>query len=199
LSNEFKYQLIAVDCESTGLSYVENDIIELSLLRLNDDVQKTWCIEPMNFATISADALRVNGHKLEDIKHETKYGKETYQDPHKVIAEIENWLMEANCSREEVFLIGQNVSFDYNMMLQLWKKCGAEDSFPFGRRILDTMQFEVLMDLAKGTKSESYSLSSIIKKYGIKNDKAHTAAADTRAAKEVFVKQLELLKSLLSK
>lgn len=199
MSNEFKYQLIAVDCESTGLSYVENDIIELSLLRLNDDVQKTWCIEPMNFATISADALRVNGHKLEDIKHETKYGKETYQDPHKVIAEIENWLMEANCSREEVFLIGQNVSFDYNMMLQLWKKCGAEDSFPFGRRILDTMQFEVLMDLAKGTKSESYSLSSIIKKYGIKNDKAHTAAADTRAAKEVFVKQLELLKSLLSK
>ena len=199
MSNEFKYQLIAVDCESTGLSYVENDIIELSLLRLNDDVQKTWCIKPMNFATISADALRVNGHKLEDIKHETKYGKETYQDPHKVIAEIENWLMEANCSREEVFLVGQNVSFDYNMMLQLWKKCGAEDSFPFGRRILDTMQFEVLMDLAKGTKSESYSLSSIIKKYGIKNDKAHTAAADTRAAKEVFVKQLELLKSLLSK
>jgi hypothetical protein len=197
-NNDFKYQLIAVDCESTGLDFVENDIIELSLLRINDEVQKTWHIKPLNFASISSDALRVNGHKLEDIKHETKYGKETYQDAHKVIVEIENWLMEANCSREEVFLIGQNVAFDYNMMFYLWKKCGAVDSFPFGRRVLDTMQFEVLMDLAKGVKSESYSLSSIIKKYGIKNDKAHTAAADTKAAKEVFIKQLDLLRTMIS-
>ena len=195
----FHYQLFVCDTETTGLDPYQNDIIELSLLRLNDEVQKTWHIKPINVSNISADALRVNGHKLEDITHQTKYGKDTYQDPHKVIVEIENWIMESGASREDVMLIGQNIAFDKNMLEQLWKKCNADDSFPFGRRILDTMQFEVLMDLAKETKSESYSLSSIIKKYGIKNDKAHTAAADVKATKELFIKQIELLQSMLAK
>lgn len=195
----FHYQLFVCDTETTGLDPYQNDIIELSLLRLNDEVQKTWHIKPINVSNISTDALRVNGHKLEDITHQTKYGKDTYQDPHKVIVEIENWIMESGASREDVMLIGQNIAFDKNMLEQLWKKCNADDSFPFGRRILDTMQFEVLMDLAKETKSESYSLSSIIKKYGIKNDKAHTAAADVKATKELFIKQIELLQSMLAK
>ena len=195
----FHYQLFVCDTETTGLDPYQNDIIELSLLRLNDDVQKTWHVKPLNLLSISADALRVNGHKLEDITHQTKYGKDTYQDPHKVIVEIENWIMESGASREDVMLIGQNIAFDKNMLEQLWKKCGADDSFPFGRRILDTMQFEVLMDLAKETKSESYSLSSIIKKYGIKNDKAHTAAADVKATKELFIKQLDFLQTILAK
>jgi len=199
LSNNFHYQLFICDTETTGLDAYKNDIIELSLLRLNDEVQKTWFVKPMNLDNISTDALRVNGHKIEDIKHETKYGRDTYLDPKKVIVEVENWIMESGASREEVFLIGQNINFDKNMLEQLWKKCGEEDSFPFGRRTLDTMQFEVLMDLAKGVKSESYSLSNIIKKYGIKTEKAHSASADVRATKELFVKQLDFLKSILNK
>jgi len=143
--------------------------------------------------------MRVNGHKIEDVTHKTEYGKRSYIDPHKAIVEIENWIMEQGSSREEVFLIGQNIQFDYNMMQNLWKKCEAEDSFPFGRRMIDTMQFEILMDLAKGIRSQSYSLSSIIKKYGIKNDKAHSAAADVKATKELFVKQLDVLQSLIEK
>jgi DNA polymerase III alpha subunit (gram-positive type) len=193
------YELFVVDCEATGLSFFDHDIIELSIMRISDETQRTWLIKPLNFATISADALRVNGHKLEDITHQTAYGKENYKDPHKVIVEIENWMMDTGCAREEVFTVGQNVSFDLNMMQQMWKKCGAEDSFPFGRRMLDTMQFEILLDLANETRRDSYSLSSIIKKYGIKNEKAHTAAADVKATKEVFVKQLNYLKSILPK
>jgi len=85
------------------------------------------------------------------------------------------------------------------MMQKMWKKCGAEDSFPFGRRMLDTMQFEVFLDLAQETRRDSYSLGSIIKKYGIKNDRAHSAAADTKATKELFIKQLNYLQSLIKK
>jgi DNA polymerase III epsilon subunit-like protein len=186
-----------LDCECTGLDAYKHDVIEVSILRLSDGEQRTWCLKPTNIETISSDALRVNGHKYEDITHQTKYGKETYLDPKRVIVEIENWTLEDNLSEKDHFLIGQNISFDRNMLEQLWTKCNAIDSFPFGRRYLDTMQFEILMDLAKGTKSESYSLNSIIKKYGIKNEKAHTAAADVKATKEVFIKQLDYLKSIL--
>lgn len=188
-----------VDTETTGFSFTDNDVIEVSILRLSDNEQKTWCIKPINVNNISSDALRVNGHKLEDLLHQTKLGKDTYLEANKVIVQIENWLMEDNLSTEQRYLVGQNIQFDKNMLEHLWSKCNAHDSFPFGRRMLDTMQFEVFMDLAAETKSDSYSLNSIIKKYGIKNDKAHTAASDVKATKEVFVKQLETLKKLINK
>lgn len=191
------YAMYVVDCETTGFSFTENDVIEVSILRLSDEVQRTWCIKPINVNNISTDALRVNGHKLEDLLHKTKAGVDTYLSAEKVIIEIENWLSEDNMPAENRMIIGQNCQFDKNMLEHLWKKCNAFDSFPFGRRMIDTMQFEVLMDIAKGTDSESYSLGSIIKKYGIKNEKAHSAAADVKATKEVFLKQVELLKSLI--
>lgn len=191
------YSFYVCDCETTGFSFTKNDVIEVSILRISDGSQKTWCIKPINAGNISLDALRVNGHKLEDLLHQTKNGKENYLDPKKAIVEIENWLMEDNLSSDNRVLVGQNIQFDKNMLEHLWEKCDALDSFPFGRRMIDTMQFEILMDLAKETSSDSYSLSSIIKKYGIKNEKAHSAAADVKATKEVFVKQLDLLKSLI--
>ena len=40
---------------------------------------------------------------------------------------------------------------------------------------------------------------NLIKKYGVVNTKAHTAAADTLATKEVFLKQVEYFKKLLNK
>ena len=46
--------------------------------------------------------------------------------------------------------------------------------------------------------SESYSLSSLIKKHGIKNQKAHSAAADTKATQELFLKQIEYLRKKMN-
>ena len=75
------YVLYVADCETTGFNFVTNDVIEVSFYRLSDGVQKTWCIKPLNVETIGAEALRVNGHKYEDLIHQTKYGKEIYREP----------------------------------------------------------------------------------------------------------------------
>jgi DNA polymerase III epsilon subunit-like protein len=83
-------------------------------------------------------------------------------------------------------------------MKQLWEKCNAKDAYPFGRRYFDTMIFELMLDYAKGTMAEGYSLNNLIKKYGVSNTKAHTAASDTLAAKEVFDKQIAYLRKLLN-
>lgn len=191
------YVIYVCDVETTGLDDRVNDIIELSIHRLTDDVQKTWCITPFNTNNIDADALRINGHKLEDILHKTREGRERYQDPNKVIVEVENFIMEDGVPTTQRILAGQNVGFDKNFLEQHWIKGKVKDSFPFGRRMLDIMQIEFFLDLCRGQMSEGYSLKNIIKKYGLKNEAAHTAAADVKVTKDVLLKQVEFFKKAL--
>jgi DNA polymerase III epsilon subunit-like protein len=192
-----EYSIYVLDTETTGLDSHEFDIIEISLYRLSDDVQKTWFLQPTNPKNYEPTALRINGHKIEDLRHETKFGREQYRDPNKVIVEIENWMMEDGLPAEQRLCIGQNVSFDLARLEQLWIKCNSKDSYPFGRRYLDTMVIELFTDYCRGTFAEGYSLGKITKKYGVKNEKEHSASADTKATKEVFLKQVEFFKKLL--
>ena len=106
MRNFMNYVIYVADVETTGLDSRIHDVIELSLNRLSDNVQKTWCLKPLNIPGIDPGALRVNGHKLEDLKHETKHGRETYLDPRKVIVEIENWMGRSG-ERQPVYLGGE--------------------------------------------------------------------------------------------
>lgn len=195
----FPFSFYVTDIETTGLDSHLHDVIELSMYRLGDDSQKTWCMKPLNPDQIDPVSLKINGHKLEDLLHKTKEGRERYLDPNKVIIEVENWMSEDGFPAEKRFLIGQNVSFDKDRLEQLWIKCGSKDSFPIGRRVLDTMIVELFLDFCRGQFAEGYSLASLNKKYGIVNTKAHTAAADVVATKQVFEKQVEFFKKLLSR
>jgi DNA polymerase III alpha subunit (gram-positive type) len=192
------YSLYVGDVESTGLDSRLHDVIEVSFYRLNDGSKRTWCIKPTNPSNIDLGALRVNGHKIEDLKHETKAGRDKYMDPHKAIIEMENWIAEDNNPAENRVLIGHNIFFDRDMLQQLWTKCDAKDSFPFGRRLMDTMVMEFFLDWCKGTMADGYSLNNLVKKYGVVNTKAHTAEADVAATKEVFEKQVEFFKKKLN-
>jgi DNA polymerase III alpha subunit (gram-positive type) len=188
-----KYVFYVADVETTGLDSRVNDVIELSLYRLGQEdpeaAQKTWLIRPTNFEGIGTEALRINGHKLEEIKR--------YPEASQVIVEIENWLLEDGMTTAQRALLGQYVSFDKDMLEQLWIKCNSKDSFPFGRRYLDTMGIELFLDFCRNEFAEGYSLSNLVKKYGVKNEKAHTAAADVKATKQVFEKQVEFFQDKL--
>lgn len=196
------FAFYVADIETTGLDSHRHDVIELSLHRLGDEsesAQQTWCLKPMMPENIDPGALRVNGHKLEDLLHQTKEGRERYLDPAKTLINIENWLSDDGVPSEKRFLIGQNIAFDKDRLEQLWIRCDSKDSFPFGRRTMDTMIIELFFDFCKGQFAEGYSLNNLIKKYGVKNEKAHTAAADVKATKEVFEKQVEYFKGFLQK
>lgn len=192
------YSFYVLDTETTGLKSAKHSPIEISLIRLPDGLQKTWRLKAIDADNIDDGALRVNGHKREDITWITKVGRDTYLEPSKVLVDIENFVMEDGVSADRRFLIGQNVSFDKDMLEKLWDKCEASDSFPFGRRTLDTMIIELFIDFCKGEFADNYSLAAITKKHGIKNSKAHSAEADTLATKEVFLKQVELQKKLMN-
>jgi len=192
------YEFYVLDVETTGLDPDKFDVIELSIIRVKDSEQKTWLIQPTNPENYEPIALKTNGHKLEDLQHKTKYGKDNYKDPVKTIVEVENWLNDDLVPAEKRFLIGHNISFDKLMLEHLWRKCNSSDTFPFGRRFLDTMVIELFMDYCKGQFQPAYNLNSVIKKYGVKNDKAHTADADTRATKDLFLKQVASMSKFLN-
>jgi DNA polymerase III epsilon subunit-like protein len=193
------YEIYVADTETTGLDARLHDVIELSILRLSTGQQKTWSLKPTNVETIEPGALRVNGHKREDLCWETKIGKETYLDPNVVLVDVENWLGEDGLPSENRVMCGQNVAFDRDFLQQLWVKCNSKDSFPFGRRSMDTMMIAFFLDWCKGEMAEGYSLANLAKRYGIVNSKAHTAAADTLTTKCVFEEEVKLFKKVLAK
>lgn len=194
----FPFQLYVLDTETTGLSQKDGcEIIELSICRINDGVQKTWCMRPKNYEAIQPEALRINGHKLEDLKWATAYGRETYREVSKVLPDVEAFFMEDCESPDNRVLIGQNVGFDLEFLQAMWKAEGVADAFPFGLRpkMIDTMQLMIFLDVLDNKKEQYYNLGSLIKRYGVKNAKAHSASADTTATKELFLAILKDLKN----
>jgi DNA polymerase III epsilon subunit-like protein len=193
---DYPFQIYVADTETTGLDYLKNEICELSMYHLNQDRQKTWFLKIEHPENAQADALRINGHKLEDISHKTAEGKSKYKDPSDVIVDVENWMLEDMASPAEKILCGQNITFDENFLVALWKNKNSYDTYPFGNRpfLLDTRQIELFINLVSGKREDFYNLNSLIKKYGIKNSKAHTAEADTLATKELLLAQLNVFK-----
>jgi len=82
-------------------------------------------------------------------------------------------------------------------LIAFWKRCHAEQTFPFSKRFaLDTMQIQVLLDIIKDDDyCENYSLKTLVEKYGVKREKAHRSENDVKMTKDVFIKQIELLKN----
>lgn len=194
----YPYQLYFADTECTGLSATENSVIELSVYRLNDDKQKTWCLRPSPGTRIEKEALRINGHKLEDILWKTDYGRATYKAPKDILPEVENFLMEDGETPENRILIAQNVQFDLGFMQELWRRENASDTFPWGARprVIDTIQLQLFLDLAKNEKTTYLNLGGLVERYKIKKLKAHRADTDTLQLKDVFLAQLKTCQGL---
>jgi|LauGreDrversion4_2_1035121.scaffolds.fasta_scaffold17222_6 DNA polymerase III alpha subunit (gram-positive type) len=192
------YVIYVIDTETTGLDPTVNDIIELSALRLVRDgdefkrEQKTWYIKPTNVHNISEEALKVNGHKKEDILWETKEGKEKYLELKDVISDFELWVMEDCASVMDRIFAGHNPVFDANFMKSAWSKAGSESTFPFdltaNNRVLDTKQIVIFIDICTGRRRSKYNLSEIVKCFDIKKGKAHRADEDTRMTADFLEK-----------
>lgn len=202
------YIIYVIDTETTGFDPVNNDIIELSALRLIKSEegfsreQRTWFIKPLNIHNISDEALKVNGHKREDILWETKEGKEKYLELKDVVSEFELWVMEDCVSVMDRIFAGHNPVFDANFMKSSWSKVNSESTFPFdltaNNRILDTKQLVIFIDICTGKRRAKYNLSEVVKCFDIKKGKAHRADEDTRMTADFLEKIIKSASSTFS-
>ena len=196
------YIIYVVDTETTGLSSMDNDVIEISACRFkmespSETEQKTWYLKALNPATIQEEALSVNKHKREDILHLTKFGKETYKDPSEVVADIERWIISDKMSAMDRVIAGQNVQFDVKALTALWDKVGCLNTFPFsvekGNRIIDTMMLATAIDVCTGNRRRYYNLGTLVKSFGVKKRQAHKAEDDVAMTVELLIKMLSPL------
>jgi DNA polymerase III epsilon subunit-like protein len=196
-----------LDTETTGTDPIKNDVIELCIWRLNEDVGKLWHFKPFSIENIEDEALEVNGHKRQDLIWKTSFGKETYKDPSVVLPEIEEWIMSDGAAASDRIIIGQNPDFDYQFLINLWKKAGSEHTFPFGSWtqdgrnlgfLLDTIQIARLIDLFVGRRRNAYNLSALVKDFGVTKSTAHRADGDVKMTRDLFIKMTNPIKEILS-
>jgi len=202
------YTVYVCDTETTGLDPQVHDIIEVCFWRIGDDESKTWCLKPVNVDDISDEALHVNKHKREDILHLTEEGREKYLLAEDTLPEIEMWFMEDGAAAEERIFVGQNPKFDYDFLLDLWKRNNSSDTFPFGYwrdsrtgkerfnvgYLIDTINLARIVDLCTDKRRPYYNLMSLVKDYGVTRATAHRADGDTKMTKELFEKIIGVIK-----
>lgn len=207
MDNSNGWIVYITDTETTGLLAKEHDVIEISMARLYYvegkaiTEQKTWCIKAMNPLTIQDEALKINGHKREDILHLTKEGKERYLMPKDVINDIEKWIMEDEVSATDRIFAGQNPIFDAEFLQELWLRNDCT-TFPFAleknNRILDTRVIAVFIDICTQKRRQYYNLGSLVKSFGVKKLRAHSAADDVTMTKNLLIAYMDPLRELIA-
>ncbi len=92
--------------------------------------------------------------------------------------EIENWLYDDGVTKLDRILVGHNIGFDQVRLEELWKRCNANETYPFGYNTIDTKVIAVFFDWIQGANSRKYALSSVIARLGLTKRKAHSADQD---------------------
>jgi DNA polymerase III alpha subunit (gram-positive type) len=169
-------KLAFVDIETTGVNPFKHEIIEIGcmMVRQNDDGTYTALeefevkVKPEHIESAEISALRVNG-----------YDESQWLFAHSQKEALT--LISQKC--EGAVMVAQNASFDYSFLAVGFGKYDVPDPFFYAK--LDTIPLAYLR-FKDDPDMDSFTLRKLCERFGIKNDKAHTAMADIRATFEVF-------------
>ena len=167
---ELKRPIIFFDLETTGSNIGVDRIVQMYFLKINPDGTEDEYEKLINPQTpIPPEASKIHSIYDEDVENE-----KTFKE---VAGELYQWL--SNCD-----LAGYNSDiFDIPLLGKEFDRCGK--SFPDENTItVDVIKIE--------RKLNSHRLSETYQRYtGKELTNAHSAAADTKATRDVFKCQLE--------
>jgi DNA polymerase-3 subunit epsilon len=162
-----------IDIETTGFNVGYHDVIEVACVLVDpsknyeiiDELELK--IKPERIENADPQALRINGYN----EAEWMFAY-TLEQAMKMLAEkVENTVM-----------VAHNITFDWTFLDHAFRATGIEPKF---YRKLDSYsiayaKFNNEPDINK------FSLKALAEYYGLTNEKAHTALADTRVTVEIF-------------
>lgn len=171
-----------VDIETTGFNPESQEIIEIGcvIVKQNDGAlgeiidEFELKIKPEKLENADPEALSINGYNEAE------------------------WLFASNLEQamtvfadktKECIFAAHNVAFDWSFIAKAFATTGVENKMFYAK--IDTISF-ALAKLHKDPAVTRYNLGSLCERFGITNDRAHTALADTRATVEMYRKLLEL-------
>lgn len=173
-----KHNFAFIDIEATGLNLLKHEIIEIGcvittpLLEVIEEFELK--IKPEHIENADPIALKVN-----------HYSEKEWEDAYP----LEKVMKVFSAKVKDCIMVGQNVAFDAGFLETAFAKTKMLNSMHYHK--LDTISI-AWAKLHNDPDLEHFSLREMCLRFGIKNEKAHTALADARATYELYKKLIAL-------
>jgi DNA polymerase III alpha subunit (gram-positive type) len=173
-----KHNLAFIDIETTGLSVIEHEIIEIGCvitdLSLNIIEEFEFKIKPEHIENADKVALKINHYKEKDWIDAYDLSKAMKILSKKV---------------KDCIMVGQNICFDSGFIEYNLEKLKLPSTMHYHK--LDTISI-AWAKFHKETDFSHFSLREMCKHFDIKNENPHSALSDARATYELYKKLIEL-------
>ena len=179
-----KHNLAFVDIETTGFEPERHEIIELGLVlvrQIGDKGQEFEVIEELEF--------KIKPERIQDADPQSL--KVNGYDPSAwIFANTLSEAMKAFAEKtKEAIFVAHNLTFDYSFIDKAFKTTGIENKMFYPK--IDTISL-AFAKLHTNPKIDKFRLQKLCEYFGIENERAHTALADTRALFEVYKRLMNL-------
>lgn len=193
-------KIIFIDTETTGLSHQKHDIIQLAGLvtegkKILDEFN--FKCQPINWNTISKEALKVNNTSEDDLKK--------YEMPQATFIHFLK-ILEKHFNGEKFIIAGQNVkAFDWRFVVSFWDKHKRYADPNFQDYFDEKISLD-LLDLSRPLKKHgvidvpNVKLGTIVEALNINVEgELHDALTDIKATQEGFYELVKKVNSVKKK
>lgn len=188
-------KLFYFDCETTGLDPRLNDILTLSgIIEIDGEIKETidLKIQPLNWNSISDEALRINGITKEEMKNfdipiVAKQKLEAF------FSRYVDKFKKNKTSEDKLICVGYNVGFDIQFLEEFWRKNNDRfiGSFLDYHKI-DISSIVLFLKYKGALQFPGYKLKDVAEHLGV-SLKAHDASSDILATREVGNKLFQMI------
>lgn len=167
-----------VDIETTGLSVLKHEIIEIGCVLTGPDL-----------AVIEEFELKIRPERIEDADPTSlkvnQYDPEAWRDALPLTDALKVFAGKV----KDAIMVGHNVAFDAGFLECAFQATGVSNTLHYHR--LDTISM-AWAKLHRSPDLEHFSLRDLCLRFGITNERAHTALPDARATYELYKKLMSL-------
>lgn len=173
-----KHKFAFIDTETTGLNTEKHELVQIGCVLTTPEL-----------VVLEEFELKIKPEHLEDADPVSlkisPYDPEEWKDAYS-LSEAVNILAE---KVKDAIMVGHNVYFDAAFLDYAFSKAGIANTLHYHR--LDTISV-AWAKLHREPDLEHFSLRELCLRFGIENEKAHTALSDARATYELYKKLMEL-------
>lgn len=167
-----------IDIETTGLNFLEHEIIEIGCVLTTPDLEPIEELElkikPEHIEKADPVSLKVN-----------HYNEEKWVNAYN----LEEAMKIFSKKVKDCIMVGHNVAFDAGFLEYSFNKINVLNTMHYHK--MDTISI-AWAKLHREPDLEHFSLRELCLRFGIKNENAHTALSDARATFELYKKLMEL-------